>query len=322
MTIRNNVRERRRERIAQIIGRQAVEMNENGAPPANVGSKELRRPQLRAEEEPAIPGGAREGTASRPSSSEKDPEQWWKERERQLKSGTAAGWQGVKGIAPAAPPAGNRYTSGEGPGRAVVRGFMARLAVAAVLFAGFWGWLQLELPGSPQARDWMTSTVSQDMNFQAVEAWYDRMFGGSPAILSFNRGEPDTRQASALLDPAATSPPVEGKLVQSFADNGTGVKFAARGGEPVKAIYTGRVQQVTQDQDGGATVIVMHQDRIVTVYGGLGQAAVKANDWVETGQKLGDLANAEDGAASVGVLYFAVQRDGEAIDPAEVIAFD
>lgn len=321
MTIRNNVRERRRERIAQIVGRQAVDKNGSGGRAATAGSEEHRRPQLRNEDEPAIPGGGREETAWRPPS-EADPELWWKERERQLKSGSAAGWQGVKGVAPATPASGNRYSSGDGPGRAVVRGFLARLAAAAVAFAGFWGWLELELPGSAQARDWMISTVSQDMDFQAVEAWYDRMFGGSPAILSFNRGEPDTRQASVLLDPAATAAPIDGKLVQSYEDNGTGVKFAAPGGQPVKAIYTGRVQQVTQDQDGGATVIVMHRDRIVTVYGGLGQAAVKANDWVETGQRLGDLASAEEGEASVGVLYFAVQRDGEAIDPAEVISFD
>jgi len=336
MQIRNNVRERRRERIAQIIGQHSAERDK--VPEA---ISEEPRMRLLIDEEPSLPAAETsrgETIAPRAPSPpeilrypskrtefesnslrEADPELWWKEREKRLKSGETPGWQGLKGI-PSSSSGSDQTPGGFNPHR-LARGLTLRFVMAALVLAGMWGWLKLELPGSAQARVWMVRSVTQDMDFRAIEAWYGDTFGGNPSFFSFNRREPDTREVSASLSPSETAVPVQGKIVQSYADNGTGIKLSAPGGSQISAIYKGRVQQVTQDPDRGVTIIVQHPNRVLSVYGGLGKSSVKPNDWVEIGQRLGQLDDSKD-VLTEGVLYFAVQRNGSTIDPAEVVSFD
>jgi stage IV sporulation protein FA len=335
MQVRDNVRERRRERIQQLIGQRAVEetteaeiIAEGSAKPERVIEDVSSQDRIKAGsprfdaypvQPPATPRTDKLRSGANYPTSSADPELWWKEREKQMKSGQA-GWQGVKGI----PPTSSNHV--DNPTRnfdmtKLIRGFMARLVISGVLFAAVWGWLRLELPGSVEARNWMVSSVTRDMDFQAIEAWYGQTFGGTPSFLPFNRNVTDTKEVSALLKPEQTAIPVQGRLIQSFAENGTGVKVAATGGSDVQAIYTGRVQQVTKNQDGGFTILVQHQNHILTVYGNLEIASVKPNDWVETGQLLGQLPASGSGAEQA-VLYFAVQQNGKTFDPASVVTFD
>ncbi|RKP54248.1 M23 family metallopeptidase [Cohnella endophytica] len=364
MPIRNNVRERRRERIQQLLEQHAaantkraelIGDNDRGTdkspltpsrttnddlivvPPKTLTQQPLPQ-QLRSAQHPSqttqtrmqlpiapsIPRGVANVKIPEPGSPAdvSDPELWWKEREKQLKSGTPAGWQGLKGLSPTSNPSNREgsYSSNSNWSK-LIQGLTLRTVFALIFFAGAWGWMKLELPGSAEAHEWLVSSVTRDMDFQAIEAWYGSTFGGSPTFFPFKGEEPDTRAVTALLNPTDTSLPVKGKLVQSYAQNGTGVRVAASGGSDVVAIYTGRVQQVSTDQDGGMTIIVQHQNHYVTVYGNLAKSDVKANDWVEKGQTLGKLHSSE-GAQEEGVLYFAVQQNGKALDPADVVSFD
>ncbi|MCD9022709.1 M23 family metallopeptidase [Cohnella silvisoli] len=340
MQIRDNVRERRRERIQQLIGQRAseepakAEVNtqetsgtdriQAGFPRFDSNPVQPKAETFRSDYSNVLPPKAETqrqspNPAIPPLAPAADPELWWKEREKQLKSGHG-GWQGVKGLSPTS---SNRV---DDPTRSfdfakLIRGFIFRLVVSGLLFAAAWGWLKLELPGSGEARNWMVSSVTRDMDFQAIEAWYGETFGGTPSFLPFNRNGTDTKEVSALLTPKQTAIPVHGRLVQSFAQNRAGVKVAAKGGSDVFVMYTGRVQQVTEDQDGGMTILVQHENGILTVYGNLEKALVKPNDWVETGQQLGQLP-ATGGGGEEAVLYFAVQQNGKTLDPAGVVSFD
>jgi len=335
MQIRDNVRERRREKIARLVERQSAQTRAAGQSAEPVG-KETAEPK--AQGVSPAPASVREEAYSSPafelprsepkkelarpeaSPSDPDPELWWREREKRLKTGRAPGWEGLKGIPPTSAPGGRGSREGTGPGR-LLRGIGVRLIIASVVFAGFWGWMKLELPGSSPAREWMVGSVTRDMDFRAIEVWYGDTFGGSPSFLTFGREEPDTREVAALLDPSATSAPIRGTVVQPFSENGKGVRVAAKGDSEVFSVYTGKVQQVTRDDNGGVTVLVQHQNRVLTVYGGLESASVKPNDWVETGQTIGRLGPAANGQSEA-VLYFAVQHDGIVIDPSEVVGFD
>lgn len=321
MQIRDNVRERRRERIQQLIGQQSKETEEMKLNSLIVGAKEMDLPKLGRERTNV--DRSRMETSSPPplsASMETDPELWWKTREKKLKAGQA-GWQGIKGISPSTsnridhPTPSFNFTK-------FLRGFAMRTIFSAFVFAAIWGWFKLEMPGSMEARKWMVSSVTRDMDFQAIEVWYGQTFGGSPSFFPFNLDDTDTKEVSALLSPEDTAIPVEGTIVQSFSQNGTGVKVAATGGSDVLAIYTGRVQHVTKDVDGGITILVEHQNHILTVYGNLEKALVKPNDWVETGQQLGQLLTTIDAGEGEGVLYFAVQQNGKTLDPADVVSFD
>jgi stage IV sporulation protein FA len=335
MQVRNNVRERRRERIQQLIGQRVIE----GTTKAEVILDGVAKPERaigegssqdhakagfpHVDSYPTQPSATPKAESTRSGSnyamSNSDPELWWKEREKQLKSGQI-GWQGVKGIPPTFPNRVDNPTYNFDLPK-LIRGFMIRIAFSGILFAAVWGWFKLDLPGSVEARSWMVSSVTRDMDFQAIEAWYGQTFGGTPSFFPFNRSETDTKEVSAILTPEQTALPVQGRLVQSFAQNGTGVKVAATGGSDVLAIYTGHVQQVTKDQDGGVMILVQHENRILTVYGNLEKASVKPNDWVETGQLLGQLPTSGGGAEQA-VLYFAVQQNGKTLDPASVVTFD
>ncbi|MFC5402083.1 peptidoglycan DD-metalloendopeptidase family protein [Cohnella soli] len=250
-----------------------------------------------------------------------DPERWWKEREKQLQAGRADGWQGIRGLPPTsnAPSVHSSGSIGSGWHK-LKRGFAIQLAVAILAFGGAWSWFKWELPGSADAKEWLVSSVTQDMDFQAIEAWYGSTFGGSPTFFPFNRDEPDTKEVAALFNASDTVAPVTGKVLQTFAQNGTGVKVSAPAGSSVLSVYTGRVQQVSMNKSGGITVIVQHENHIVTVYGNLAETSVKTNDWVDRGQKLGTLG-ASGGKLADRALYFAVQQNGKSLDPAEVVNF-
>jgi stage IV sporulation protein FA len=336
MPVRDNVRERRRERIRQLVGQREIEETTKAekivggaVKPDRVIEEASSQDHIQAlashfdaypVEPPAAPwADTPRSRTNHSTSNTEDPELWWKEREKLLKS-RQPGWQGVKGITSTST---NRV---ENPTRnfdmtRLIQGFMARLIISGLLFAAVWGWLKLGLPGSVEARSWMVTSVTRDMDFQAIEAWYGQTFGGTPTFFPFNRNETVTKEVSAILKPEQTVIPVQGRLIQSFTENGTGVKVAATGGSDVKAIYTGRVQQVTKDNKGGFTILVLHSNHILSVYGSLEKTSVKPNDWVETGQMLGQLPVSASGAEQA-VLYFAVQQNGKTLDPASVVSFD
>jgi len=163
--------------------------------------------------------------------------------------------------------------------------------------------------------------VTQDMDFDAVEAWYEKTFGGSPAFLPMFRHQQPSQAAIAEWSRDQTVPPLDGRVVQTFAQDGSGIRMAAPSGSPVKAVHSGRVTKVTTDNQGVATVWVQHPNQIVTEYSGVENPEVKPSDWVESGQTLGGLAspNREDGGE--GTLFFAVVRSGKTIDPADVVPF-
>jgi len=337
MAHRKSVRERRRERIAQIVG-QASSAGEEGPGRAGSGNGPQARdsdnvfdsvspypgrsevyPNREASERVSDARARHVPDASHGGEAGRDPEAWWKDREKKLKAGQVPGWEGMRGLSPTSSPPRASYP--EGPSSGFFRGLGVRFVAAALAFAGIWGWIELDLPGSEPAREWMVRSVTTEMDFEAIEAWYGDTFGGSPSFLPFGREEPDTREVAALPDPSITSPPVSGKIVESYAANGSGVKIAAPGGSAVRAIYTGQVQQVASDSDGGITVLVKHRNSVLSVYGGLETSSVKPNDWVETGQELGRLAATEDGE-SEGVLFFSTRQNEKTVDPAEVVALD
>ncbi|KIL36412.1 hypothetical protein SD71_08035 [Cohnella kolymensis] len=213
MQTRDNVRQRRRERIQQLIGQHTSD----NMPDSGVRQTELKEPpaieveHVSSYKSPEPPSLIPETIISEP-----DPELWWKERQRRLTYDNR-GWAGVKGLkptsdSPAAPP----HSSGKFDVGRLLRGFSLRLVWSTVLFAAIWGYFKLELPGSPQAHDWLVSAVTTDMDFQAVEAWYGETFGGSPSFFPMSRDSVKTQEVSAVLKPEDTVPPVKGRVVQSL----------------------------------------------------------------------------------------------------------
>ncbi|MDI4644861.1 M23 family metallopeptidase [Cohnella hashimotonis] len=252
-------------------------------------------------------------------------------------SGTAGAAVGGGGLYGGSVPIAPWYNDAAGPGAGrppgrgyenqgmlarLRRGFVMRAAVALLLYGAAWGWLKWDLPGRGEAEAWMTLAVTQDMNFSAAEAWYGRAFGDSPSFLPvFRHGASDAEEVTAEWDGQATVVPVQGRVAETFKQNGSGVRIEADPGSAVNAVHSGRVIQVTTSSQGDATVLIQHAGRIVTVYGGVSAVSVRADDWVEAGGKLGVLGQAADGAGAR-TLYFAIRLGDRSLDPQEVIPFD
>ncbi|MBO9600413.1 MAG: M23 family metallopeptidase [Cohnella sp.] len=309
MQTRNNVRDRRRERIQQLI----TEMQDQ-----EVGIEAVPNEHAIATTPPEAQSAHVPMSPIMPSS-EPDPELWWKEKQRSMNYDTS-NWAGMKGLRPTS----RAPDHGDGPGSTKLspwaRGMLVRIVISGMLFAGIWGWMKYELPGSEEARAWMVDSVTNDMDFEAIEAWYSDTFGGSPSFLSFSSKGGETKEVAASLNRDDTVLPVQGRIVQSYEQSGSGVQVAAPGGSDIVAVYAGRVIQVQAESENGLTILVQHPDRILSVYGNLQKASVKENDWVEAGDKLGELRSSPGGGESK--LYFAMQQNGKKLNPTEVVSFD
>jgi stage IV sporulation protein FA len=325
MHIRDNVRRRRRERIVQLLGQRPAE--DGAAEPAGAAGPSFRANAPADELHPnrlfpSVPERADREQDAAPDAApdpdpDPDPEKWWKEQQKR-RNRTGPAWRGAGGLNPASspPPAIPRsYVS------RLAAGFAVRLAAAAVLFGAAWVWFHSDLPGSREARTWTIDAVTKDMDFQAAEVWYEQTFGGYPSFLPTFRSKGETQAVFGGWKRSEAVRPAEGRMVQTFAQDGSGIRIAATGGSIVKAVYAGRVLQVATEDGGKATVLVQHAGRIVTIYGNVEQPAVKPNDWVEAGQRLGIIpAPLDKGGESL--LYFAVKQNGKTVDPAEVVPFD
>lgn len=308
MPIRDNVRRRRRERIMQLLGQQ---------PAAMQGVEIQAKPRPYSTDLTNLPLSTDRISVLSSKDEEPDPEKWWKERQRTaFQAGQA--WGGASRLAPTSVPPRAERKSYFIP---IARGMAIRVAVSVILFSAAWVWFRSELPGSEEARSWTAAAVSRDMDFQAVEAWYAQTFGGSPSFLPMFLGRGETQAVFSGWKRSEAVLPVKGRLVQTFAQDGSGVRIAAPGGSEVKAVYAGRVLHVASEEDGKATVLVQHAGKIVSVYGNLSLPAVQPNDWVEAGQRLGAVPAPLD-ADGESLLYFAVKQNDKTIDPAEVVPFD
>jgi murein DD-endopeptidase MepM/ murein hydrolase activator NlpD len=96
-----------------------------------------------------------------------------------------------------------------------------------------------------------------------------------------------------------------------------GVDLAAEAGTQVMAASAGTVSAVENDPLMGTTVMIDHAGGYRTTYANL-QAVptVKVGDAVSAGQIIGAVGNTAIAEASVAPhLHFAVEKDGDAVDP-------
>ncbi len=126
-------------------------------------------------------------------------------------------------------------------------------------------------------------------------------------------------------------PPVSGNVLipfgwaysQTLADwrlHG-GLSLGAASGEPVHAAAAGAVASVARDPLWGRVVVVDDGGGVTTEYASLGSVAVAQGQAVVAGQVLGTAGDTAAVEASLGPhLYFAVVENGQAVNPAPLLA--
>ena len=129
---------------------------------------------------------------------------------------------------------------------------------------------------------------------------------------------------------AAYTWPVEGEVLRGFSVEAlaydqtmgdwrthAGVDIAARAGTTVRCVSAGVVKEVVQDDLMGCTVVVDHENGVVSTYANLApETAVTPGQQVETGAALGTVGStaiAESGLPAH--LHLEMTQEGEPADP-------
>lgn len=149
--------------------------------------------------------------------------------------------------------------------------------------------------------------------------------------------KPTTTQppaTAAAEEPLKTASPLEGETAAAFAMDAlaynpttrdwrthNGVDIAAEAGMEVKAAAAGTVYSVYTDDQMGTTVVIRHTGGYTTTYASLAEdPLVAAGDEVKLGQTIGAVGQSALLESAIGDhLHFAVNKDGESVDPMEFL---
>jgi murein DD-endopeptidase MepM/ murein hydrolase activator NlpD len=112
--------------------------------------------------------------------------------------------------------------------------------------------------------------------------------------------------------------PVRGRVISGFGSGKDGVDIAVPEGTPVKAAENGVVIYAGDGlKEFGKTVLVRHEDGLVTVYGYTSDIKVERGDTVKRGQVIA--LSGMTGSADRPKLHFEVRKDASPVDPTKFL---
>jgi stage IV sporulation protein FA len=193
--------------------------------------------------------------------------------------------------------------------------FILKMIIAFFFVSGVYLVHNVNLPYGSEARSFVQEVFTREFNFQGMASNLERVFGSELAILppanQETKGQPVWKDVNK--EGVYTSP-VQGELLVPFIFDGQGIQVAAAKGEPIQAIADGWVVFVGQQDQGGQTVLIQHQDQMISQYKSVGNIQIKLHDWVKSGQAIGTVEG--------DTLYFSLKKDEQYIDPTSVIPFE
>lgn len=298
MSTKNNIRQRRMERIREL---QASAERRPVPNPMHVRQQELLEPYR------SFPEPVREQLDDAPPQDTgrwNDPEYVWKQKWQQDLS--------------------RRDYEDDGPERSRLMpgrsGLRLKLVVSCFLFALIWGMFQWNHPLANKGKAYISSALNESFQFQSVALWYERQFGGTPSLLPAlsTLHQEEAQKVDVVSKHYFT--PVKGKIIAPFEASRLGVTIETKQDTPVAAMDTGLVVYVGNKEDTGYTIIIRHTNGLQSVYGWIEQGKVELNDWIKGGETIGTVS--KNSTKQSGYLYFAVSKDNKFVNPADVVQFE
>ena len=112
--------------------------------------------------------------------------------------------------------------------------------------------------------------------------------------------------------------PVRGRVVANYGKGSDGINISVPEGTPIKAAENG---VVIYSGDGlkefGNTVLVRHDNGLVTVYGNASKLNVQRGQKVKRGEELG--RSGMTGNATTPKLHFEVRKNSTPVDPTKYL---
>jgi len=305
MNVKQNVYKRRQLRIRELQTR-ASQRPPLSNPPE---SSEDKAGEQRSQRHPSLlsdPGDP----DSRLEPPSDDPEYVWKLKEREL----------LQGLKSRRTDFGGADDGREHPPRGQAgRRWLAQLWIACLMFVAVVVMFSLEHPLAKRGQNLVVRLLTNELDFAAVAAWYEKTFSGFPSILpafSPSAKQPATRTSG---DWPAFLSPVQGEILIPFDFLQQGITLGTAANARVVAIDEGRIVSVVESDSGDYSVTIQHPGGYRSTYGRLQPVRWVEGDWLEAGDYIGLAAS--DGAGG-GMVYFALMKDKRYIDPAEVVSFD
>lgn len=297
MINKQSIRERRHNRIRAILERgetssRRFDVNQEGPTASSSFSEQERETRLLFGDPPSE------------DSRLNDPEYMWKQRQRELRG------LGVE----------DELTS---PGLWTARLIASKFIICALLFAVVWGVFQLEKPWAIKAQESIRQTMTDEFDFAALDAWYQKHFRGFPSFIPAMNRDKGTMPQTQSVDSSKLQTlhrPVVGRVEQPFSQNLPGVVLRTAKGADVVNIGTGRVIYVGRTEQTELTVIIQHGGELRSVYGKLASTELEKDDWIEGGESIGVASSSQE--LTDGQLYFSIKQGDIYLDPAEVMAFE
>lgn len=202
------------------------------------------------------------------------------------------------------------------------RGFIKRLVFSAILFGAVVGAFKWDAPFLQPAKLFIADSLHREMDFTAAAVWYTEHFGGAPSFLPIFQNEAASPlKVSASLKRTA---PLKGTIIEPFLSTMEGIEIApdseGGGSQQVQSIDTGRVIEVNNSPEMGTTVVIQHTATLTAIYGRLAETKLSVGSWVEEGDRIGQISAGNSEQEST--FYFALKEGDVYIDPTEVISFD
>ncbi|WP_164491659.1 M23 family metallopeptidase [Staphylospora marina] len=200
-----------------------------------------------------------------------------------------------------------------GSGRSVANRLLKQGVGAATLFVLTLMLFSSSSPALQPMEAFVREVMTRDFNFAGAGQWVKRVTGGAEGILPAFR--PSKESSGAKI---SWSAPAKGSVALPFDNKRKGVVIRIHSGNRVETAAEGWVVFSGVKEGLGNTVIVRHAGGTETWYGWLENTPVRENDWVKAGQSIGQAK--ETGGQTL--LYFAVKKDGNFINPTSVISFE
>lgn len=195
------------------------------------------------------------------------------------------------------------------------RRFFWQLISSVFLFVITFLIFQAKSPAIHPAEQFMSEVITRDFNFTGLSDWYKQYVGNAPAVLPAFFDDPQETTDKTNLGYMA---PVKGKIVWPFDEKRKGIVIRTAEKAEVVAATDGWVTFAGHKEGLGNTIIIQHTNGRETWYGWLQKMNVNEKDWVKRGQRIGDVAQTKGQS----LVYFALKKDEQFINPTGVISFE
>lgn len=194
---------------------------------------------------------------------------------------------------------------------------MFRIVGALLLFTVVLIVLHGHYPQLEQAKTFIRQAMTYNVDVDQVRTAYQNLVGREteflPRLLAREENRKDTDDQYVL--------PVSGaRVISTYNEKQRGIVLETGSTLPVEVVKEGWVTFVGEREGLGLTVIINHGQGEESWYGRLQEVNVQLYDWVEQGQVVGT-TSVPDGQDK-GILFFALRKDAQFINPLDVISFD